>query len=172
MTTNKTNTMIATLALTLAGTAFAADTTDHDAHHPEAAASAAKAPAVKAAVAKAKTAASKVEPAMSMMDTKIQAMHEMHEKMLAAKTPEERSALMGEHMKTMQDGMGTMADMGMMGAMGAMGGKGGMGMGGGMQGQMPLDMATRQQMMEKRMEMMGSMMQMMMDRMPTVPVTK
>lgn len=167
MTTKKTSTMIATMALVLAGSAFAADpvdTTDHDTHHPAGTTSATKAP-----TAKVKTATSKAAPAIATMDTKIQAMQDMHEKMAAAKTPEERNALMGEHMKTMQDAMGTMDSMGMMGGMG---GKGGVGMGGGMQGQMPLDMATRQQMMEKRMEMMGSMMQMMMDRMAPAPATK
>jgi hypothetical protein len=177
MTTNKTSTMIATLALALAGSAFAADTTDHDAHHPQGATAAAKAPAVKAQTSKANAAAPNMAPAMAMMDTKIQSMHAMHEKMMAAKTPEARNALMGEHMKTMQNVMATMGDMGMMGAMG---GKGGMGMNGGMQGKdtgamkdnMPADMAMRQQMMEKRMEMMESMMQMMVDRMPSVPATK
>ena len=151
MTTNKTSTMIAALTLALAGSAFAADV----------------APPPKEAAA-----ATKKAPAIAMMDAKIKTMHDMHEKMKAAKTPEERHALMGEHMKTMQDVMGTMGDMGMMGGMGAMGGKGGMGMGGGMHGQMPLDMATRQQMMEKRMEMMGAMMQMMMDRMAPAPTAK
>lgn len=168
MTTNKTCTMIATLVLALAGSAFAADavdTTDHNAHHPAGTTSATKAPTTKV-----KTATSKATPAIAMMDTKIQAMQDMHEKMVAAKTPEERNALMGEHVKTMQDAMGSM---GMMGGMGGKGGMGmGMGMGGGMQGQMPLDMATRQQMMEKRMEMMASMMQMMMDQMAPATATK
>ncbi len=166
MITKKTSTMVATLIVALAGSALAADTvntTGHDAHHPEGTTSASKAP-----TAKVKTATSKTAPAIAMMDTKIQAMHDMHEKMMIAKTPEERNALMGEHTKIMQDAMGTMDTMGMMG------GKGGMGMGamGGMQGQIPPDMATRQQLMEKRMEMMGSMMQMMLDRMPSVPATK
>jgi hypothetical protein len=91
----------------------------------------------------------------------------MHDKMVNAKTPEERNALMAEHMKAMQGGMATM---GMMGGTG-MGGMGGMAGMGAMQGgkPMPGDMNQRQQMMEKRMEMMQSMMQMMMDRMPATP---
>ena len=78
------------------------------------------------------------------MDAQMKTMQGMHEKMMAAKTPEERSKLMAEHKKTMQDGMAMMEGM-----------SGGAGMGGmkGMQG-MSGEMGTRHQMMEKRMEMM------------------
>lgn len=38
-------------------------------------------------------------------------MHEMHEKMAAARTPQERQALMSEHMKAMHEGMGMMRGM-------------------------------------------------------------
>ena len=95
---------------------------------------------------------------MARMDAQMKTMQGMHEKMMNAKTPEERSKLMAEHMKTMQDGMAMMD--GMSGA----------GMGGmkGMQG-MTGDIGTRQQMMEKRMEMMQTMMKMMMDLMPATP---
>ncbi len=166
MTTKSITTIATTLALAFAGSAFAADavdTAEHNAHHSSDTTAATKLP-----TDKAKAATSKAAPAIATMDAKIQAMQAMHEKMVAAKTSEERNALMSEHMKTMQDAMGSM------GMMGGMGGKGGMemGMGSGMQGQMPPDMATRQQLMEKRMDMMGSMMQMMMDRMPSVPATK
>jgi hypothetical protein len=89
------------------------------------------------------------------MDAQMKTMQGMHEKMMNAKTPEERSKLMAEHMKTMQDGMAMMD--GMSGA--GMGGMKGMA---GMTG----DMGARQQMMEKRMDMMQAMMKMMMDRMP------
>ena len=101
---------------------------------------------------------------LSMMDTQMKAMREMHDKMMRARTPEERNALTAEHTKLMRDGMA------MMGGMGA-GGAGGMGGMKGMPGMgaTPTDMATRQQMMEKRMEMMQSMMQMMMDRLPAAP---
>ena len=101
---------------------------------------------------------------MSKMDAQMKKMREMHEKMAAAKTPEERNKLMAEHMKTMQDGMQMMDGMGGMAGAG-MGDMNGMpGMGG-----TPADMPARQQMMEKHMEMMQSMMQMMMDRMPAAP---
>ena len=97
---------------------------------------------------------------MAKMGEHMKAMQAMHEKMLAAKTPEERQALMEEHMKLMQDGMGMMQQMG----------AGMQGMGGMQAGKsMPVNMAERQQMMEKRMQMMESMMQMMLDRLPATP---
>jgi hypothetical protein len=82
-------------------------------------------------------------------------MKEMHEKMMNAKSPDERKALMAEHMKTMKDGMAMMSMMG------------GSGMAG-MPDKKPHTgtMTQRQQMMEMRMGMMESMMQMMMDEMP------
>ena len=95
---------------------------------------------------------------MGKMDAQMKMMQAMHEKMMNAKTPEERSKLMAEHMKAMQDGMAMMD--GMSGA--GMGGMKGMQ---GMQG----DMGAHHQMMEKRMEMMQAMMKMMMDRMPAAP---
>ena len=84
---------------------------------------------------------------MGGMDAQMKTMRDMHEKMMAAKTPEERNAMMAGHMKSMKDGMA------MMKGMPAMSGMSG-------------DMGARYQMMEKRMEMMQSMMEMMMDRMP------
>ena len=95
---------------------------------------------------------------MAHMDEHMKAMREMHEKMKRARTPEEKSALMAEHMKLMQDGMAMMGGMGPA-ATGGMDG---------MKDKMPVsgDMTVHRQMMEKRMEMMQSMMQMMMDRMP------
>ena len=101
---------------------------------------------------------------MAAMDAQLKTMREMHEKMVNAKSPEERNALMAEHMKTMQGGMATMNMMGGAG-MAGMGGMGSMQSGKPMAG----DVNQRQQMMEKRMEMMQSMMQMMMDRMPATP---
>ena len=101
---------------------------------------------------------------MAKMDAHMKTMQAMHEKMMNAKTPEERSQLMAEHMKTMQDGMAMMEGMpgagmaGMQGMQGMQGGMGGMG-----------GMGARHQMMEKRMEMMQAMMKMMMDRMPAAP---
>ncbi|MCL4746656.1 MAG: hypothetical protein KJZ83_14790 [Burkholderiaceae bacterium] len=102
--------------------------------------------------------------AMPGYGDQMKAMQEMHDKMMAAKTPEERNALMAEQMKLMQNGMN------MMGGMGGMGGIGGMGPGGA--SSKPGDMGARQGMMEQRMDMMQSMMQMMMDRMHLAPATK
>jgi len=87
---------------------------------------------------------------MAKMDAQMKTMQGVHEKMMAAKTPEERNKLMTDNMKTMQDGMAMMGDM-----------KGMQGMGS--------DMNARQQMTEKRIEMMQTMMKMMMDRLPATP---
>jgi hypothetical protein len=82
---------------------------------------------------------------MGMMDAHMKAMRQMHEKMAAAKAQSERDALVADHMKLMQEGMSMMDRMS--------------------PGKSPANPASRQQMMEKRMEMM----QMMMDRMPMSP---
>ena len=87
--------------------------------------------------------------AMARMDEQMKAMLEMHDKMMKAKTPEERSKLMAEHMKVMQGGMEMMKSM-----------QGGMGDMKGMQG-MPTDMAAHHKMMARHMEMMQAMMGMM-----------
>ena len=79
------------------------------------------------------------------MDTMMKSMQEMHDKMMAAKTPEERQALMADHMKAMQEGMA------MMGQMQGGGGKG-------------AGMPMNPDMMGRCMDMMQMMMQMMMDR--------
>ncbi len=144
------------LALALAATgaqAWAANHEKHDAHHP---AGAASAPTTKAMPGKP-------NPAMARMDTQMKAMGEMHDKMMAAKTPEERNALMAEHMKTMQDGMAMMKGMSSGGMTGMTGMQGGMGMKKGGAS------AMSNEMMEKRMDMMQSMMQMMMDRQTALP---
>ena len=131
------------LAVAITGAqTWAATAAEQAAHHP---ASAASTPT-------AKTMPSKSKVAMAGMDSQMKSMQEMHSKMMTALTPEDRNALMAEHMKTMQDGMAMMNGMSPAGMAG-----------------MPKDMATRQQMMEKRMEMMQSMMQMMMDRLPPSP---
>ncbi|NML85900.1 hypothetical protein [Polaromonas sp.] len=101
---------------------------------------------------------------MGKMEAQMKTMQGIHEKMMNAKTPEERSKLMAEHMKAMQDGMAMMGGMSSAG-MGDMKGMQGMQGASGMSG----DMGARQQMMEKRMEMMQTMMKMMMDRMPAAP---
>ena len=107
---------------------------------------------------------------MAGMDEQIKVMQAMHDKMMQAKTPEQRSALMAEHMKVMQDSMAMMGSMGRGGMMGqgSMNAKPGMpGMHG--KGAMEGNMGMDRQMMEKCMQMMQSMMQMMTDRMPPAP---
>ena len=133
--------------------AWAATADEHKGHHPAGAASGTA----------AKAAPTKPNVDMMRMDTQMRSMREMHNKMVAAKSPDERKALMAEHMKTMQDSMTMMNGM----ASGAMGGMGGMK--GEMKGDMKGHMSAHHQMMDKRMEMMQSMMQMMMDRLPAVP---
>ena len=134
---------------------YAQTDAEHAQHHPVEVAQ-------KAPKAGASQSRSMAKESMAAMDSKIKFMREMHEKMMATKTPEERMALMDEHMKAMQEGMAMMDAKGSMGGMGAM-----MGMGSdAKKGGMPMDMASRQEMLEKRMEMMGTMMQMMMDRLP------
>ncbi|WP_427307842.1 hypothetical protein [Cupriavidus sp. H39] len=131
---------------------------DHAAHHPaDVSASAPSTPPTKAgpkAASKSSKAAS--APSTAQMDAMMKSMQEVHDKMMAARTPEERQALMSEHMKTMQEGMSMMGQM--------HGGKGTMGPGGGM-GMGP-------DAMNKRMDMMEMMMQMMMDREVTRPPAK
>ena len=148
--------VVVAAALAFVGTtAWTADPKDHKAHHPEAAKTSSKAPnAASSAVA--------ANDATLKMDVQMKSMRAMHEKMVNAKTPEERTALMAEHMKSMQGGMAMMS--GMAGA-GSMAGAGKDRMKGGMSA----DMASHHQTMEKRMEMMEVMMQMMMDRLPAAP---
>jgi hypothetical protein len=116
------------LAVAITGAqTWGATPAEHDAHHP---ARAASSPV-------ARTTPGKSKLAMAGIDSQMKSMQEMHNKMMAAKTPEERNALMAEHMKTMQDGMAMMNEM----SPGGMSGMSGM----------PKDMATRHQMMEKHM---------------------
>lgn len=100
--------------------------------------------------------------AMAAMEPRMKAMQEMHQKMASARSPEERQALMADHMKAMQGGMAMMKDMA------AIQGMGGMASG----KPMPPDMARRHQLMTQHMETMQMMMDMMMDRMPAGPPAK
>jgi hypothetical protein len=103
--------------------------------------------------------------APSAMHDHMKGMQAMRDKMMNARTPAERQALMDEHMKTMHEGMATMKGMKDMKGMGGMHGKPGMPGMAGMK-DMPMDMAKHHQMMELRMDMMQTMMEMMMQRMP------
>ena len=78
---------------------------------------------------------------MAAMEGQMNTMRGMETKMMNAKTPEERQALMGDHMKVMQGGMGDSKGM-------------------------PTDMAQRQPMMTQHMAMMQMMVDMMSQRMP------
>lgn len=140
--------IVASACALLSVMAWAADPVDHTAHHPGGTAPTSPAPNPTPGTAMGSEAA--------RMETQMKAMREMHEKMMNAKTPEARQALMAEHMKAVQGGMSMMG--GMAGAAKD-----------GVKGNMPSDLPARHQMMEKRMEMMETMMLMMMDRMPSSP---
>jgi hypothetical protein len=87
------------------------------------------------------------------MQAQMATMNDMHARMLDAKTPEERAALMAEHMRAMQGGMGMMRRMGAMEQPMTM----------------PAEMAAHQDMMKQHMAMMQKMMDMMAQRLPVVP---
>jgi hypothetical protein len=123
---NRMRILACTLALGTSLPVLALQADQHQSHHPDEPA-AAPAPASEA----------------SGMDAQIEAMHAMHEKMMAAKTTDERKALMAEHARMMRDGMKAMDDMSRQGGGCAM--------------------VDRDRHMAKRMEMMQAMMQMMMD---------
>ena len=135
------------LALFASGSpVWAAQHDQHKAHHP----------AGSASTAASKALPGKTTPEIALMANHMKAMQEMHDRMMAAKTPEERNALMGEHMKTMQEGMHMMKGMGGMGGMAS-------------PKDPPTNMTERQTMMEQRMDMMQTMMEMMVDRLPQTP---
>ena len=94
---------------------------------------------------------------MAGMDAQMKTMHEMHIKMMNARTPAERQALMADHMKAMQGGMGMMKGMPGMAGMAGMGDP----------KSMSPEMAQHHKMMMKHMEMMKMMMDMMAQRMPS-----
>ena len=119
---------------------WAAQDDPNKAHHPAGAASAAV----------TKPVSGKTSPDTARMANHTKAMQAMHDKMMAAKTPEERSALMTEHMKSMQEGMDMMKGMG--GPKSA-----------------ATNMTERQTMMEQRMDMMQTMMELMVDRLAQTP---
>ena len=150
--------------------ALAAGEDEHAGHHPEAA------PTTQTSSARG-AATGNVGADSARMDVQLRAMRDMHRKMMAAKTPKERDALMARHMKAMREGMSMMHRMseresggmsmdnkGMAMGMGSMNGSG--------KPAMPMmDMTAHHQMMEKRMQMMNMMMEMMMDRMPAAPAS-
>jgi hypothetical protein len=104
------------------------------------------------------------EKQMAQMQERMKQMQEQMDRIHKTKDPKERQKLMQEHMQTMNEGMNMMRGMGGGMMTGTMGGKpGGMGpgmMGGG--GMSGMDPKQRQDMMEKRMDMMQMMMEQMM----------
>jgi len=135
--------LAAAAAVTLAGCSSfpgsgAKQAAEHETHHPAA------------------EAAPKVDPAK--FDQQMKTMQDMHQKMMAAKTPAERAALMKDHMKVMQDGMAMMGQMG-----------GGMPMMDQMGGGMSSMPGGMQKDMMQHMAMMQMMMQMMVDREAAMP---
>jgi hypothetical protein len=165
--------LIAATCVAVSSLTWAAAADEHAGHHPDAA-SAASAPAGKAKAAKPaatpRTQAPAKATAPAPVDQQMQAMQAMHDKMMSARTPEERRGLLDEQMKTMESGMAMMEQMGM-GAQApapAASAGSGMGMGGGM-GMGAGGMHAQHELMMKRMEMMQMMMRMMMDRLSVEP---
>lgn len=133
--------------------AWAASDPQHDSHHP---ANSAVVPVTQEQVSNPEMDMGMHAGAMpSGYADQMKAMQQMHDKLMAAKTPEERNALMTEQMKLIQGGMSMMGDTSADGT-----------------ARKPVAMARRQEMMEQRMDMMHSMMQMMLDRMPSTPATQ
>ncbi|HEX5785247.1 MAG TPA: hypothetical protein VFY35_11000, partial [Burkholderiaceae bacterium] len=97
--------------------AWAQTADEHKEHHPADANAPAK--SINMPV-KAATTQPLSTDQMARMDQHMKSMQAMHDKMMAAKTTEERQALMAEHMKLMQEGMSMMKNMGDKGAMGGM----------------------------------------------------
>ncbi|WP_406850913.1 hypothetical protein ABEB33_20785 [Herbaspirillum huttiense] len=92
--------LIGTLAMATFSVATPAqNATEHEGHHPEAAATASPA---KSAAASA---------SMAQMDSQMKTMREMHQKMMSTASFEERRQLMADHMKTMKDSMAMMQGM-------------------------------------------------------------
>lgn len=94
----------------------------------------------------------KARPEIARMDIRMKAMQDMREKMVLAKTPEERDAVSSEHMKAMGDGIAMMNETSPSG-----------------EDAMKGDMPARHRMMEERMEMTQATMQTMTDRLPIAP---
>ena len=125
--------------------------------------------ALSAPIAFAQEKPTPAKPAMSMDDKQaapsqenMKLMQQQMEKIGTTTDPKERQKLMQAHMKTMQENMKAMRGMG--GPM-MMGDKKGGGMMGGKKGGMKdSDMNKRQEMTEKRMDMMQMMMEQMMQR--------
>ena len=154
----------ASICMLLSSATWAIDSDAHNTHHPDAVTSSSKAAKVDTKTtskSESKMHDSMAQESMEKMDSQMKMMNEMHEKMVNAKTPDERKLLMADHMKAMQGGMTMMGDISKSCGMSMTDSK----PKNTMKSDMGSDMATHHKMMEKRMEMMETMMQMMMDRM-------
>ncbi|MDC7715061.1 hypothetical protein PQU96_13150 [Vogesella sp. LYT5W] len=101
-----------------------------------------------------------MQPNAANMEMQMQKMRTMHDKMMAAKTPQERQKLMAEQMQSMQDGMAMMQSMDKdMMAKGMMPCQG-----------MGAGAPDAKTMMEQRMKMMDMMQQMMGQQGKTMPM--
>ncbi len=138
--------MIISICSLLSTTAWAVDKKDIEKVH-----------AHNVATVPASTNSTSEKASMEKMDSQMKVMQEMHEKMMNAKTPQERKALMAEHMKAMQGGMEMMAGMSMKNTKGV-------------KATMPAKNESYFQSLEKRMQLMEKMMEMMMDR-SSIPET-
>jgi hypothetical protein len=125
-----------------------------------------KAPAATPNTSSSKSPGSDSPAQTGRMDEQMKKMQAMHDRIMNAKTPEERQKLMEENRRVMQDGMGMMSQM-MQGESMMGGGAGGSmmsGAGAPMMGQKgSADSAAQMLMMQKRMDMMQMMMQSMLD---------
>jgi hypothetical protein len=166
----------ASICMLLSSATWAIDSDAHNTHHHDAVTNSSKTTKVDAKTtpkSELKMHDSMAQESMEKMDSQMKMMNEMHEKMMNAKTPDERKLLMAEHMKAMQGGMTMMSDMSKSCGMSMMDSMPKSTMKSdaksttqdSMKSDMGSDMATHHKMMEKRMQMMETMMQMMMDRM-------
>lgn len=131
------------IAIAFASTAALAQDVQHSPHHPAGSAS---------APPQHEIGRPGGVTVMVRMNAQMQAMQVMHEKITSAKTPAERDALMPEHMKLMQESMSMLRGMSPAKPPPGTG-----------------NSAARQQIQEKRVDMMESMMQMLVDAMPAPP---
>ena len=79
---------------------------DHKDHQPET--------STQSTATKGNAPSNQVSQDMMKMDEQIKSMQDSHQKMINAKTPEERNAIIAESMKAMQAGMSMMQTAGMM----------------------------------------------------------
>lgn len=161
-----------TLSVVVFASAFACavDQNDHQAHHDATAASSkvSKTDNSKASLVKPAAHECMEKESMEKMDSQMKAMEEIHQKIMNAKTVEERKTYMAEHMKTMQGGMAVMNGM----SKTCMAPKADVAAvkntdtekKSDMTCDMHCEMKAHNNMMEKRLDMMEAMMQMVIDR--------